>query len=126
MKNKLDWKGQTDSFYHSKQWKILRKNHINLKPLDELKLQFGIISPAVIVDHIIPRSITNQFELETFNLQSLDFHSHQQKTAQTRGIKTLNEFIDELEFGKLQNICTHEKRIEILEKVKGIYHFNEI
>ncbi len=114
MKVKLGWEGQTDSFYHSKQWKLLRKNHIDKNPLDELKLQFGIVSPAVLVDHIIPRSITTQFELNEFNLQSLDFHSHQQKTVQTRGIKTLDEFIYQLEFGKLQNICSEERKILLL------------
>lgn len=120
MKFKVGWEGQADPFYHGRRWKTLRKKYIDENPLDELKLQFGIVSPAVIVDHIIPRSITNKFELNEINLQSLDFHSHQQKTSQTRGIKTLDEFLYELEFGKLQNICSEEKKIGLLKIKKGV------
>ncbi|MBC6365804.1 hypothetical protein [Algoriphagus sp. AK58] len=119
MKIKTGWKGETDPFYYSASWRSLRKKHIDLYPLDELKLQFGIVSPAVIVDHIIPRSITKEFELEEFNLQSLDFLNHQQKTAQTRGINTLDEFLYHLEFGKLQSICTEEKKIRLLELLRN-------
>ncbi|MDR7130681.1 5-methylcytosine-specific restriction endonuclease McrA [Algoriphagus sp. 4150] len=115
---KVGWDGETDPFYQSAKWKKVRKKYIDLNPLDELKLQYGIVSAGIIVDHIIPRRLYTELEFNELNFQTLDFKSHQQKTAQTRGINTLQEFLDQMENGKLMNICSEEKRLGLIDCLK--------
>lgn len=114
------WTGKADAFYSSRKWRGLRAKHIEENPLDELKEQYGIVEVGEIVDHIIPRDVCKELEMCEYNLQTLSFLSHQQKTATTRGITDLNEFVRELRKGKLQYICTEERKDRLIQHLKSI------
>ncbi|MBS9525901.1 HNH endonuclease [Litoribacter alkaliphilus] len=107
-------KNEKDNFYRLKPWRSLRKKYIEANPLDELKAQFDLVEAGEIVDHIISRSICPDLELEWDNLQTLSWYSHQQKTAVTRGVTTLKEYVQEMKNGKLQHVCTKEKKEKLL------------
>lgn len=70
------------AFYHSKEWKIVRKqalirdNNLCVKCLQQQK-----IKTADMVDHIIPISEEWRLRLTLSNLQSLCNSCHNQKTA---------------------------------------------
>lgn len=121
--NNSSWTNIDSSFYQKKEWRSLRKKYIDENPLDELKLQFGIIEAGVIVDHIIPRRLAEELEFEWNNLQTLSFLSHQQKTAQGQKIDNLEGYIHHMKKGKLQNICTEEKKEKLFKLLieKGLY-----
>ena len=119
-KSKWDSKGfgfDTD-FYRRKVWLTLRKRMFELSPVCELSAQHGIIKPTAVIDHIIPRRILQDLELEPDNLQGLSEQEHHNKSGLERNIQTLEEFIKELQQGKLQYICTPEKKIKLLLMLK--------
>jgi 5-methylcytosine-specific restriction endonuclease McrA len=123
-KSKWDSKGfgfDTD-FYRRKDWLTLRKRIFELSPICELSAQHGIIRPTAVIDHIIPRRILQYLELEPDNLQGLSEQEHHNKSGLERNIQTLEEFIRELVHGKLQYVCTPEKkaRLLLLLKEKGL------
>ena len=123
-KSKWDSKGfgfDTD-FYRRKDWLTLRKRMFELSPVCELSAQHGIIKPTAVIDHIIPRRILQDLELEPDNLQGLSEQEHHNKSGLERNIQTLEEFIKELKQGKLQYICTPAKKekLLLLLKEKGL------
>lgn len=112
------WGFDTD-FYRHKSWLVIRDNKINENPLCELCEGVGMVTPACFVDHIIPRRITTSFENDTENLQSLCDRCHSQKTQLERKYVDLHTFIKEMDTGKLQYICTHEKKDPLFQLVKN-------
>lgn len=74
------------SFYHSKEWKAKRKQALRQ---DEYLCQrclkeFGIITIATLVDHIVPSKVDWELRLDINNLQSLCDECHAIKTAEDR------------------------------------------
>ena len=74
------------------------------------------------IDHIIPRRILQDLELEPDNLQGLSEQEHYNKSGLERDIKTLDDFIKELQSGKLQYVCTPAKKekLFLVLKEKGL------
>ncbi|ERM80216.1 hypothetical protein P872_14095 [Rhodonellum psychrophilum GCM71 = DSM 17998] len=122
--SKKSWTGESSAFYQTTKWKNFRKKIIEETPLCELCSQYGFVNAGKIADHIIPRSICEDLEYEVDNIQILceDFEGgtncHSQKTAQSRNIKLIESFIDEMENGKLQYICTEKKKKKLFELLK--------
>lgn len=47
---------QDHSYYGSRAWKALRRDHLDLEPWCRWCREAGRIIPAVVVDHIVPRT----------------------------------------------------------------------
>ncbi|SIS88487.1 HNH endonuclease [Belliella pelovolcani] len=116
--NNKGWGFDTD-FYRKKDWLKLRKKYIDENPLCELHLLYNLIESASIVDHIVSRRITQDYELDEDNLQSLCYDCHQKKTALERNLNTLDQYIEEMIEGKLQYITTEEKKDILFKKIRG-------
>ena len=72
--------------YNTSEWRKLREYKRRLNPLCEECLRHGVITPAELVDHIIPIEEGGaMFELG--NLQSLCSRCHNEKHAGGRGVK---------------------------------------
>lgn len=106
-------------FYRKKPWLQLRKKYIEDNPLCELCHQYDIVSAGAVVDHIVSRRITQDWELDVENLQTLCDDCHNKKTAQEHRINDLDSYIKEMKNGKLQYITTEEKKEVILKKKRG-------
>lgn len=116
--NNKGWGYDTD-FYRKSSWIKLKKKHIQDNPLCELHLNYHMVEGADVVDHIIPRRVTKEYELDEDNLQSLCHDCHNKKIGIEKDIGDLNMFIKELDEGKLQYVCVEEKKKILLEKIRG-------
>lgn len=73
------------SFYHSKEWKTLREQAlVRDKGLCVRCKENKRITPADVVDHIIPIKVRWSFRLILDNLQSLCHKCHNQKTFEDK------------------------------------------
>lgn len=97
-------RGFDTQFYRQKPWLNLRKWYFNENPICQLCSNVGLTTPGDVVDHIIPRSLTKDFELEPANLQTLCHRCHSQKTNLTKNINDLDVYIDSMKWGKLRFI----------------------
>ena len=70
-----------DSFYSSKRWRDVRAGHLRDEPLCRLCRITGKLTPAVVVDHIIPIKRGGPL-YDHDNLQSLCWSCHSSKTRQ--------------------------------------------
>lgn len=75
--------GEERTFYGSGRWKRIRLAQLRREPLCRLCLEEGVIKPARVADHIIPRR-EGGTEDES-NIQSLCWTHHQRKRQQERG-----------------------------------------
>ncbi len=77
------------------------------------------------MDHIIPVSIADHLKFDTDNFQTLceDYNGasncHSQKTALQRNITTIEDYVNEMDGGKLMYICTEDKRDRLIRKMRG-------
>jgi len=76
-------RGDDRAFYRSAAWRRCRREFAALNPKRICAEHFkrGRIEPATIVDHIVPRSVRPELELNVANLQWLCQTCHNQKTA---------------------------------------------
>ncbi len=81
-----------DNFYSNQPWRKLRFRKLIDSPLCEISNKKGIIKEATMVDHIRPRRLFPELELDYNNLQSLSHNEHQVKRAKEKNIKTRHEF----------------------------------
>ncbi len=98
--------GKDTAFYRLTPWLRLRESKINDNPICELCESVGSVSEARFIDHILNRILFEEFELEPINLQSLCSKCHSQKTRLERMFQERNQYLKELESGKLQYCCT--------------------
>lgn len=122
MKTKGSW-GKVNPFYQSKEWRALREEKLEQSPICELCETIGLVTPANVVDHIIPIEVNEELKLEPLNLQSLCEHQgsnncHRQKTVTTRPFRSFGRFVKEMEDGKLRFICSPEARDKLLRFLK--------
>ncbi|MCH7396552.1 HNH endonuclease [Belliella sp. DSM 107340] len=116
-KNKYS-SGFENEFYHTSEWIKIRNYYFQINPLCELCNQYNIVTPAKVVDHILPRRICKQHELNIDNFQSLCQKCHNQKTMIEIKVNDLDTFIIELDEGKLQHITRPEKKLVLLKLLK--------
>lgn len=82
--------GYTDvskiGFYNKAVWQRLRAAHLAKHPLCVECKRLGALTPANVVDHIIPLTLENygKMGLDPTNLQSLCYAHHQLKTRRER------------------------------------------
>lgn len=120
------WNNTDNKFYLSKDWKNLRELKINENPICELCLSVGIITPANVVDHIIPIEVIEDLKLEYTNLQSLceNFdgvnNCHRQKTGLTKKYREFKTYVKEMKDGKLQYICTPSTKEKLFDRLKEL------
>jgi 5-methylcytosine-specific restriction protein A len=69
-------------FYTSKAWRDLREVVLNAEPLCRHCAKKGITKPATEIDHIQPRKIRPDLELDYNNTQPLCFDCHVKKTVE--------------------------------------------
>lgn len=88
--------GYTDvskiGFYNTTAWQRLRAFHLSKNPLCvECKRQ-GLLTPADVVDHIVPLTLENYGKkgLDPTNLQSLCYAHHKLKTNRERSNSKYN------------------------------------
>lgn len=74
------YSGKNAAFYHSTQWKAVRQIKLREQPLCEECQKNGILTPAVLVDHIRPINEGGE-KLSMRNLQSLCEKCHNKKSA---------------------------------------------
>jgi len=118
--NKKKWnnKGWSDfdtDFYRKTPWLKLRKFIITENPLCVLHLEHGMIEEAKILDHIIPRRLCIDLELEESNLQPLCNECHSQKSGLEVKYQDLFSFLKELENGKLRFITPYKNKMELFK-----------
>lgn len=70
-------------FYQSAAWRRLRAVKIEQQPLCEECLRNGVMTPAQVVDHIVPINKGGS-ELDLCNLQSLCHACHNRKSAKDK------------------------------------------
>jgi 5-methylcytosine-specific restriction endonuclease McrA len=112
------WTGEDSSFYQSRKWRAIRKKYVQENPVCELCSQFDIVSPGDICDHIISRKTSKELEFEPVNLQTLCASCHYGKTAQTRNIEGLKDYINQMLDGKLMFITPGNRKDNLIEYVK--------
>ena len=71
-------------FYNSSEWKLLRRQKLAFNPLCERCEREGRLTPATVVDHILPIKEGGPC-LDIKNLQSLCKSCHDSKTAREDG-----------------------------------------
>jgi len=71
-------------FYNSREWKLLRRQKLAKDPLCEQCKREGRLTPATVVDHIVPMKEGGAC-LDIKNLQSLCKRCHDSKTAREDG-----------------------------------------
>lgn len=71
----------TKNFYKTKEWRIIRKRHLELEPFCVECLKKGITTKATIVDHIIPIKQGGS-RYDNNNLQSLCWSCHSRKSVE--------------------------------------------
>lgn len=79
-KKKGSW-GYDTGFYSKKAWRNLRRSKLHQSPLCEECQRNNVITSATMVDHIIPRRLKPELELDWDNLQSLCDSCHNTKSA---------------------------------------------
>lgn len=123
---KKKYSKEVNPFYWSKSWRNLREQKITDNPLCELCESVGIITPATVVDHIIPIEVNEDLKLEYCNLQSLcdEFNGvnncHRQKTGLTKKYRDFKIYVKEMVEGKLQYICTPSTKENLLNRLKEL------
>ena len=77
----------SDSWYHTAQWRRLRRVVLNEEPLCRFCQQAGRITPADTVDHIKPHGGDWELFVRRDNLQALckQCHSAQKQMAEIHG-----------------------------------------
>lgn len=70
-------------FYNSKQWREVRATFLREHPLCVMCEARGVLTPAVVVDHIVPIK-RGGARFDGLNLQSLCIGDHNAKTARER------------------------------------------
>jgi 5-methylcytosine-specific restriction endonuclease McrA len=80
---------EADSYYGTAAWRRLRAKQIQREPWCRACLLEGVLVPAVIADHIIPRRDGGPDELD--NLQSLCRHHHN-KTRGEESVRNSDTF----------------------------------
>ncbi len=98
-------RGFDTQFYRKTPWLKLRKWHFYQFPLCQLCESVGYTTAGDVVDHIIPRSLTLEYELEPDNLQTLCHRCHSQKTNISKNINDVDHYIKEMKEGKLRFIA---------------------
>ena len=84
--------------YSSKLWKAIRRSHLNNNPLCVYCLDIGLLTPANVVDHIIPHRNNTKLAFDVNNLQSCcDFCHNKHADAKDKGKKVT--IIDENGYG---------------------------
>lgn len=78
-------KPRHDSWYSDPRWRRIRAVHLKREPLCADCMARGTLTPASIVDHIIPHLGNWQTFTDHNNLQSLCKRCHDQKTAREDG-----------------------------------------
>ncbi len=109
------WGFDTD-FYRNPKWRKIRKQYIEENPVCELCTQYDIVSEGECVDHIIPRRLAPDLELNPINFQTLCNDCHNKKTALERGIDSLEEYLEEIRGGRLNFICSNENKRLVFTK----------
>ncbi|WP_263147900.1 HNH endonuclease [Pseudomonas sp. RIT-PI-AD] len=61
----------SDNFYSTRRWLETRRRHLALHPLCLDCTTAGRVTPGVVVDHIKPRKVFPELELEPSNLRTL-------------------------------------------------------
>lgn len=82
---------KAQEFYQSKQWKILSKKHKQQNALCIHCLDYGLVTPAQVSDHIIEIRDDWDKRLDPDNLQSLCHTCHNTKTAKERRKRLKNQ-----------------------------------
>ena len=77
-KNATQWSSTNDKRYHLTKWRKLRATQIKLNPLCKYCEANGIISAAVVADHVIAVRLGGEF-WDVSNLQSLCVSCHNSK-----------------------------------------------
>ena len=79
----MDWNKREvrQQFYHSKEWRKLRKIKLSIDPLCEKCLTKGIIKEASVVDHKVDIILRPELRLTLSNLQSLCVECHNKKSS---------------------------------------------
>ena len=72
---------EAQAFYTSSQWRAVRAQKLQEQPCCEECLRHGIITPATLVDHIIPIK-QGGARLDFDNLQSLCWSCHSRKSVE--------------------------------------------
>lgn len=78
-----------DPFYSSKAWQSVRQAILLDRPLCECAdcVRSGAVTPADVVDHIVPRREAPHLELEPSNLRPMSSRHHNRHTARQRKYK---------------------------------------
>lgn len=71
----------TKNFYKTKEWRIIRKRHLEQEPFCVECLKNGITTKATIVDHIVPIKQGGS-RYDNNNLQSLCWSCHSRKSVE--------------------------------------------
>jgi 5-methylcytosine-specific restriction endonuclease McrA len=79
---------KTDPFYHSKEWRRIRSEVIRDNPTCEY---CDIVSRARVVDHVLPRRLFPELELEKSNLKGSCDRCHNKKRNIEKKCKTREE-----------------------------------
>lgn len=70
-------KKESDSFYDSKKWDLVRKNALRRDHYqDAVQRRYGIFRSAEVVHHVIPRETHPEYQYELWNLVSLTRATH--------------------------------------------------
>ena len=75
---------ECEAFYHTGEWRRLRKEILEEEPLCRICRQNGYLTPATIVDHIIPIRQGGD-KMARSNLQPLCNTCHERKTIDEGG-----------------------------------------
>lgn len=80
----FEYAADNSHIYNSQRWRNLRNAHIIKEPLCAHCLRYEIITPAVVVDHVIEISDDPSRAFDPTNLQSLCASCHQVKTLEEK------------------------------------------